>query len=285
MSARFGPAGNGDLFYKEGYKSSVEAPKFLRSIGLDAFEFQCGRGVNIGEQTAKKLGEEARKHDVALSIHAPYYISLASSKDETRENSIRFITQSAEAARHMGAERVIIHPGGTKPYTQEEAFAIATQTLQRTLKELDNLGLEDIRICPETMGKTALLGSLEQILDFCRLDERMIPCIDFGHLNARVMGALQAEKNFEAIFNQIENALGASRLKEIHIHFSKIEYTQGGEKRHLTFDDNLFGPDFEPIIEIIHKKNLSPVVICESAGTQAEDAAKMAEYYKNLQNT
>lgn len=284
MSARFGPAGNGDLFYKMGYKSSIEAPEFLNSIGLNAYEFQCGRGVNIGEQTAKKLGENARKYDVTLSIHAPYYISLASPKVETRENSIRYITESAIAARNMGAERVIIHPGGTKPYTQEEAFSIATETLKRTLVELDNLGLSDIRICPETMGKSALLGSLEQVLDFCLLDERFIPCIDFGHLNARNMGALKEFEDFSAIFDKIENALGASRLREIHIHFSKIEYTQGGERRHLTFEDDIFGPDFEPVIELIAKKSLSPVIICESAGTQADDAVTMAKFYKALQN-
>lgn len=284
MSARFGSAGNGDLFYKMGYKSSIQAPEFLSSIGLNAYEFQCGRGVNIGEQTSIKLGENARAHDVALSIHAPYYISLASPKEETRENSIKYIIESATAARNMGAERVIIHPGGTKPYTQEEAFSIATETLKRTFSELDNLGLSNIRICPETMGKTALLGSLEQILSFCLLDERLIPCIDFGHLNARNMGALQKQQGFNTVFDQIENTLGASRLREIHIHFSKIEYTQGGEKRHLTFEDDVFGPDFEPVIELIVKKNLSPVVICESAGTQAEDAVIMANFYKALQN-
>lgn len=284
MSARFGPAGNGDLFYKKGYKSSFQAPEFLSNIGLNAYEFQCGRGVNITEQTANKLGENARTHNVALSIHAPYYISLASVKEEVRDNSIKYILQSAVAARNMGAERIIIHPGGTGPYSQEEAFSIATVTLKRALNELDNQGLSDIRICPETMGKAALLGSLDQILNFCLLDERFIPCIDFGHLNARDMGALREYQDFTEVFDQIENVLGASRLREIHIHFSKIEYTKGGEKRHLTFEDDIYGPDFEPVIELIVKKGLSPVVICESAGTQADDAVKMATYYKSLKN-
>lgn len=279
MRARFGPAGNGDLFYEKGYKSSKQVPEFLSSIGLDAFEYQCGRGVNIGEKTASEIGENAKLYDIALSIHAPYYISLASSKPEVRENSIRYILESAQAAKYMSATRVIVHPGGMGGLDEGQALELASDTLKRAIRELDRQNLGDIRLCPETMGKASLLGSLEQILQLCLLDERLIPCVDFGHLNARNMGALAEFEDYKAVFDKIEDVLGISRLREMHIHFSKIEFTKGGERRHLTFEDTVYGPSFEPVIEMILRKNAFPVVICESAGTQAEDARSMKTYY------
>ena len=132
------------------------------------------------------------------------------------------------------------------------------------------------------MGKLNQLGDLEEVLTLCTLDERLIPCIDFGHLNARSFGALCQPKGMEPIFEQMEQLLGNERMRSFHAHFSKIEYTQpGGEKRHLTFADTVFGPSFEPLAELLCKKNASPTIICESAGTQAEDALWMKEFYQD----
>ena len=151
--------------------------------------------------------------------------------------------------------------------------------MKRSIIALENEGLGDIHICPETMGKVNQLGTLEEVLALCSIDERLIPCIDFGHLNARDLGVLNSFEAFEDIFIKIKNQLGTERLKSFHSHFSKIEYTTGGEKRHLTFSDNVYGPDFEPVMELCVKYDCSPVFICESAGTQAEDAKQMKDYY------
>ena len=154
--------------------------------------------------------------------------------------------------------------------------------MKLAISALDDEGLSHIRICPETMGKINQLGDLNEVLTLCELDERLLPCIDFGHLNARTLGGLKTFEDFQNIFNEIENRLGISRLKEFHSHFSKIEYTTGGEKRHLTFGDTVYGPNFEPIMELTAKKNCSPTFICESDGTQAEDAKTMQNYYMEL---
>ena len=132
------------------------------------------------------------------------------------------------------------------------------------------------------MGKINQLGTLYEVLELCRLDERLIPCIDFGHLNARSLGGLKQFEDYKKIFIEIENALGLERLRQYHAHFSKIEYTTGGEKRHLTFEDTVFGPNFEPVLELTVQKGCSPTIICESAGTQAEDAKTMKNYYDAL---
>ena len=139
-------------------------------------------------------------------------------------------------------------------------------------------GLKAI-ICPETMGKINQLGTLDEVLELCTLDDEMLPCVDFGHLNARTHGEIKTIDDYSAMLDKIENSLGHDRLSQMHIHFSKIEYTNSGERRHLTFADEIYGPQYEPLCELLAKRNLNCTVICESDGTQAEDASLMKKAY------
>lgn len=282
MKARFGPAGNAESFARQGYKSSLDVPRYLTEMGLNAFEYQCGRGVNIGEEKAIALGAAAKAADIALSLHAPYYISMSSVEEEKRLKSVNYILQSAAAVHAMGGNRIVVHTGSCGKITREQALELAKDTMQKAIACLDANGFSDVHICPETMGKLNQLGDLYEVVALCKLDERLIPCIDFGHLNARTMGGLKSTEDFKAVFDYIEQHLGSDRLRRYHAHFSKIEYTTGGEKRHLTFADTFFGPDFEPVIEWTVRKNCAPTIICESAGTQAEDAYTMKKYYESL---
>lgn len=279
MSAIFGPAGSSEAFSKV-CKSSTQMPEYLAKMGLDAFEYQCGQGVRVSDALGAKLKDEAEKHGITLSLHAPYFISLSSVEPEKRDKSIDYILQSAAAAKKMGAKRIVIHSGSCAKISREEALELAKDTLLRARKAAIEAGFEEIIFCPETMGKFNQLGNLSEVLELCLLDDSFLPTIDFGHLNARTLGQANSREAFEGILSEIENKLGADRLKRFHSHFSKIEYTQnGGEKRHLTFEDELYGPRFEPLMELIAKKNLSPTFICESAGTQDSDALQMKNYY------
>ena len=282
MAAKFGPAGNSDSFSAMGYKHSLDVPEYVEKMGLDAFEYQCGRGVNIGTDKAEALGKLAKEREIALSLHAPYYISMSSVEEDKRLNSINYILQSARAVKAMGGNRIIVHTGSCGKISREEALSLALDTMKKSLDALDSEGLSDIHICPETMGKVNQLGTLDEVMALCSIDERLIPCIDFGHLNARDQGILKAYEDFENIFKTIKNKLGEDRLRSFHSHFSKIEYSKGGEVRHLTFTDEVYGPNFEPVMELCHKYSASPTFICESAGTQAEDAKAMKDYYWGL---
>ena len=282
MSAKFGPAGTSDSFKAMGYKHSLQVPEYVVKMGLDCFEYQCGRGVNIGLDKAKLLGQAAKEKGITLSLHAPYYISMSSVEEEKRLNSVNYILASARAVNAMGGDRIIVHTGSCGKISRGEALELAKDTMRLSLEALDREGLSNIHICPETMGKVNQLGTLDEVLQLCKLDERLIPCIDFGHLNARDLGILKDKSDFEKIFIAIRDNLGTDRLKCFHSHFSKIEYSQGGEKRHLTFEDTVFGPDFEPVMELTAKYGCSPTFICESAGTQAEDAKKMKDYYERV---
>ena len=282
MSAKFGPAGTAESFKAMGYKTSLQVPEYLKKFSLDCFEYQCGRGVNIGEDKARDLGKIAKASNISLSLHAPYYISMSSVEEEKRLNSVNYILASARAVNAMGGDRIVVHTGSCSKISRETALELAKDTMELALNALKEENLSHIHICPETMGKVNQLGTLEEVIELCKIDESLIPCIDFGHLNARDLGILKTVDDFEHIFTEIKNNLGSDRLKVFHSHFSKIEYTTGGEKKHLTFEDTVFGPDFEPVMELTYKYNLSPTFICESAGTQTEDAKQMKDYYINL---
>ena len=284
-SARFGPAGNSDAF-SAAHKSTLDAPKYLAEMGLDHYEYQCGRGVRVSDKLAQAMRAKANEAGITLSVHAPYFISLSSVEPEKRDNSIDYILQTCDAAKRLGAERIVIHSGSCAKMTREEALELAKDTLIRARKQAIEQGFEDIVFCPETMGKVNQLGDLTEVLELCRLDDTFIPTIDFGHLNARTFGGITCKEDYEKMLDEVEDKLGHDRLRIFHSHFSKIMFTvPGGEKKHLTFDENEgYGPDFEPLMELIAKKNLAPTFICESAGTQDKDALTMKKYYINVKS-
>ncbi len=280
MRARFGPAGNSDRFSSV-CKSSLQAPGYLEKMGLDHYEYQCGRGVRVSDAAAEGLKKKACEHNISLSLHAPYFISLSSLEEEKRDKSIDYILQSCGAADRMGAERIVIHSGSCAKLSRADALELAKDTLTRARKAALEQGFGHIIFCPETMGKVNQLGDLNEVLELCRLDDSFLPCVDFGHLNARDFGWIKGRAEYEKILDTIENMLGSDRLKVFHSHFSKIMFTvPGGEKKHLTFDDPRgFGPDYEPLMELVAKKGLAPTFICESAGTQDIDALAMKTHY------
>lgn len=281
-TARFGPAGNSDAFYESGRKATADAPAWLESMGLNAFEYQCGRGVQVGEETARLLAVKSQQHNVQVSVHAPYYISLASEDPVKRENSLRYILDSARAVTWMGGSRIVVHPGGLGGLPRAESALLAVDTLTRAQALLDEQGFSHIHICPETMGKLNQLGDLDEVLLFCMADERFLPCVDFGHLNSRTGGGVNSPEAFAAVLDRIADRLGEERAREMHMHFSKIEYTTAGEKRHLTFEDTEYGPEPAPLMALLAARHWTPTVICESRGTQDSDARVLKVLYDSM---
>jgi len=276
-SAVFGPAGTCNAAAAAGVKSTEKLLEYLASRGVTAFEYQCGRGVNIGQAKAELIGARAKELGIELSLHAPYYISLASAEEEKRDNSIKYILDSARAASWMGATRIVVHPGGLGKLSREDAAALASVTLRRAVEAVRAEGLDTI-ICPEVMGKINQLGDLGEVLGFCAIEPQgMLPCVDFGHLNSRMHGEMSYSDTLDEIFA----ALGEERARLMHIHFSKIEYSKGGEVRHLTFGDEQYGPDPAPLMEELARRGMTPTVICESDGTQTDDALEMQELYRS----
>ena len=279
MKATFGPGGNGDLFYAQGKKATVQAPEWVKGFGLDAYEFEAGNGLTAGEATLRKIGEEAKKHGVLMSLHTPYFISLSGVDPEKRLKSIDYIQKSLWAAELICADTVVIHSGSAAKISREEAMSLSCDTLE---KVIEAVGDTDIRLGIETMGKVNQLGTLDEVIEQCRVDKHYVPVVDFGHINAREQGFFNTVDDYRMIFDKIAKGCGEDVAMNLHCHFSKIEYTGAGEKKHLTFVDDVYGPSFEPLMEAIARDGWAPRIICESDGTQPEDALEMKKYYNSL---
>lgn len=280
---KFGTGGNPNDFYDKKYKASEQMPKYLNEMGLDAYEYECSRGVRISDKKAEEIKNQAMKYNISLSVHSPYYISLSTQEEEKKIKSIKYIIDTMIAAKKMGATKIVVHAGSVMNLDREFAVKSACLLLERAYMEAENVGVSDIIICPETMGKINQLGNTKEIVEMCLVNDSFLPTIDFGHLYSRELGRLNNEYEWEKELSFYIEKLGYERMKHFHAHFSKMEYTlSGGEKRHVTFDDEGYGPDFMPVAKVLKKLKLEPVIICESAGTQSFDALKMKEIYNSI---
>lgn len=279
---KFGPSGAPTRFYDEGHKTTEEMPLWVKQNGLDCFEYSFGRGVNLGEAKAKSIAEAFKKENIEISVHAPYFINLATPEEAKAENSFNYILSSAVVGRIMGANRVVFHPAAQGKETRETAVNRTIARLIELKSIIEERGFTDMKFCPETMGKIAQIGTIEEITHFCTLADFYYPTVDFGHVNAREQGSLKTKEDYIVRLKYMMNLLGYEKVNDMHVHFSKVEYTAKGEKRHLTFEDTIFGPDYKPFIEAIVELNLHPYIVSESAGTQADDAKTMKDYYEFL---
>jgi deoxyribonuclease-4 len=182
----------------------------------------------------------------------------------------------------MGAKRVVLHPGSLGELSRDKAFENIKGNLYKILEILKKKGSK-ISLCPETLGKKNQMGTLDEILDLCLLDESLIPTLDFAHLHALNAGALKKKSDYEKVFDRLFAVLGEERAKNIHIHYSRVEFTvKGGEKKHWTYDDIEYGPEFEPLAECLIEYGVSATIISESRGTMAEDALKAKKIYNRI---
>ena len=276
----FGTAGNPDRFQAEGFKASKDMPLWLKGKGLDAYEYQCGKGVSVGEATARAIGEKAAQAGIVLSLHAPYFVNPANPDPDSQEKTAGYVLAACRVARWMGAGRVVIHTGALQKRTREDALATARESFKMLRRRCDDEGYGDILLCPETMGKINQLGDLEEVLALSVVTHGLLPCVDFGHLYARSLGALEGQEATARMLDRMAEVLGEEKARCFHSHFSMIEFTpKGGEARHLTFDQTDFGPDYRPLCRELARRGWSPTIICESAGTQDIDALTMKEEY------
>ncbi len=279
---KFGPSGNCESFYAEGYKSTEESALFVKKRNLDCFEYSFGRGVRMSEDKAIAIGEAFGKEGVEISVHAPYFINFANPDDEMAAKSYGYVLDSAKMLKLMGGKRVVFHPAAQGKASREEAVALTEERL-KTLRDYVYLNnLQDLMFCPETMGKLAQIGTVEEVVRFCKVDSIYTPCVDFGHINARERGSLQSVEDYKSRLEYMIAELGYERMKHFHVHFSKIMYGAKGEIKHLTFEDSTYGPEFHPLAVALKELALEPYIVSESAGTQAEDAAIMRDIYNSL---
>lgn len=276
---KFGPSGLSEDFKDTGLKTVADAAKWIKSKNLDCFEYSFGRGVNLSTATAESIGQAFNQEQVELSVHAPYFINLATVEEDKALNNIKYIMDSLKMLKVFGGNRCVFHPGSQMKATRDEAMSVLMNAFENLYKIKQDSEYKDLLICPETMGKLGQLGDLEEIIRMSQFGDDVVPCIDFGHLNARTIGSIKTKDDYRRILDRLFEGIGESKAKKIHVHFSKIEYTQKGESKHLTFDDNEFGPDYKPLMELFKEYKMDAYIVSESAGTQTRDALLMKNYY------
>ncbi len=276
---KFGPSGNSIAFANAGFSKSEDSAKWVKDKGLSCFEYSFGRGVSISDEKALQIGQAFKENGVEISVHAPYYINFANPDPEMCEKSYGYVISSARKLKLLGGNRVVFHPASQGKMSREKAVELTVERLKVLRDKIYEQGLDDLIYCPETMGKLGQIGTVEEITEFCKIDKIYTPCVDFGHVNAREFGSLKNKDDYKKRLEYMIAELGFEKMKNFHIHFSKIEYSAKGEVRHLTFEDNHFGPNFEPLAQALKELGLTPYIVCESAGTQDIDALNMQKIY------
>ena len=279
---KFGPSGNSESFYAEGFSHTEEAAAFVKKRGLDCFEYSFGRGVRMSEDKAISIGDAFEAEGVEISAHAPYFINFANPDDEMAAKSYGYVLDTAKALQLMKGKRVVFHPAAQGKATREEAVALTEDRLKILRDYIYLNNMQDMTFCPETMGKLAQIGTVEEIVRFCKVDPIYTPCVDFGHINAREQGSLVTVDDYKSRLEYMIAELGFERMEHFHVHFSKIMYSVKGEVKHLTFADTVYGPEFDPLAVALKALNLKPYIVSESAGMQVEEAEIMKKIYNSL---
>jgi len=273
---RFGPAGVPPMFRLLG-ASTFDTPRLLREEGLDAFEYQAvrwGAKPQVKEADARKLGEEALKNDVRLSMHGSYFINLAGKKEVVEASKQRLLA-AATAADWMGAYVMVFHTGFYGKFEKDYALKTCISALKEVSSQMKALGIK-AKLGPETMGRKFQVGTIDEIIAINREVENTQLVVDWGHLHALHQGTFKTIDDMRKIVEKVEMELGTQTLRSMHCHFSKIEFTHQGEKRHHTLDEKAYGPEFRMLAEVILDFGMHPTMICESPILDV-DARKMKE--------
>jgi len=274
---RFGPAGVPPSF-RFMNATLADIPRLLQKEGLDAFEYEAvrwGKKPQVKKEVAEKLGLAAKENDVWVSLHGSYFINLCGTRAIVEASKQRLIA-CATAAHWMNAHVVVFHPGfyGKKP--PEEAFRLCLAALREVVEILQAQSIKNVKVGPETMGRLYQLGTLDEILSLCESVEQTQLVIDWSHLHARSMGRFRTVEDFRNVVEHVENRLGTEAVENMHCHFTKIEFTDKGERRHRTLEEARYGPSFEMLAKVIAEFRLKPVIISESPVLDL-DAMKMRD--------
>jgi deoxyribonuclease-4 len=250
---RVGPAG-----YPEGSKGPRDAVERAAGRGFSALEVQFVRQAQMSEEKAQEAGARAKQLDVLLSAHAPYYINFNSADRETVEKSHDWVMRTARIAHRLGAVIIVVHAAAYAGRSAEEATAAVVAGVQRCRSAMDEEGVGDVLLGLETMGKRGSWGTVQEIGEVMRKVRGVVPVVDFAHLHARSGGGLRTAEDFSAVLDEVA-AIHRGRL---HCHYSCVEFTEAGERRHLPLSKKQ--PDFALLANALEGRKMELTIISET---------------------
>lgn len=257
---------------------SVGAILRLKELEMGALELGWVQSVRVSEETCALICTTCKDNDFRLSVHAPYFINLNGSSDEW-PNSKKRLMDAAHYGNLAGATDIIFHPGSYFGQPIDEVLERSVRRLRECVDELRAAG-NPVTLRPETMGKIAMLGSLEDTLKMSQAIPGIEPCLDFAHLHARAGdGSMNSKKEWLGVLDSYAQALGDSALRRLHIHMSGIQYGEKGEKEHLPLVESDF--NLTALFEALKERECAGRILCESPEMEA-DALLMVQEWKKI---
>ncbi len=277
LSFRFGTVGS-PIGTPKKPGGSVGSILFSKTIGLDAMELGWVQAVRVSPETCAVINQAASQSDVAVSVHAPYFINL-NADDEEWPKSRKRLMDAALYGNLAGATDIIFHPGSYFERPAADVLKVAIPRLQGCLDELRAAG-NPVTLRPETMGKSAMLGSLEDTVEMARAIPGVLPCIDFAHLHARPGdGSMNSYEEWSTNLEMVGKALGEALLNRLHIHLSGIEYGPKGEKNHLPVAESDL--KLRELFQALHTVHAGGRILCESP-VMEDDALYMKKVWQEV---
>jgi len=257
---------------------SVGAIIHLRTMGLNAFELGWVRSVRVSEKTCGAIKAASEENDIDLSIHAPYFINLNADQEEWPKSRKRLM-DAAHFGNLAGASDIVFHPGSYFGNVPQDVLPIAIDRLKDCVKEIREAG-NPVTLRPEIMGKSAMLGSLEDVLEMSQVIDGVEPCLDFPHLHARTGdGTMNTYDEWINSLESYSSALGWAAMQRLHIHLSGIEYGPKGERKHLPIEESDL--DIDAILQALYDLDCGGRIVCESPILE-EDALQIQNKWKKL---
>jgi len=258
-------------------ETSAEGIRCVKRLGLGAMELEFVHGVKMGGEAAEECRKAAAETGVSLSVHAPYYINLLSVERQKLGLSRHNVMESCRVLEKCGGGKVVFHPGYYGKLDKKKAFELMRAQFEWLHDACKSEGLKKTALAPETTGKHSAFGDLGELLALAK-ETRVSITIDFAHLHARLFGGLQKRADYAAILDSVEGKLGKTALKDLHCHFSGIEFTQKGERRHLPVSSN--SPPFAPLAQELKARKCGGTIICESPLIEEDALALQRQWLK-----
>lgn len=255
---------------------------WLRGLGLNGYEIQCVYGFKVSDVN-KEIYLKEKENGFSFSIHAPYYINLGSLNESVVARSMENMKQGIELAKSIGVNRIIFHPGGGHDNTPEGRKIAIKQLIDAVNKFTSEVDMGGVKLYPEIGGKTASLGSLDEIIEICKNCEYCYPCIDIAHLHAREIGSINCKQDLIERLEKIKAQL-PEKFRHIHFHAYTIEYNDKGEVKHLVHGENMSNgsagkPNLDDFVNVLHEMDIEPWVISEASDSQEIGAKYMCDLY------
>jgi len=260
-----GPAG-----YPAGSKGPLDAVERASASGFGALEFQFVRQARMEEGNARAAGRRAQELGVLLSAHAPYYINFNSPRAETREKSLEWVLKSARICHQLGAWVLVLHAASYSRTDPEECTQAVVGALLECRRRMGEEDIGNVLLGLETMGKKGSWGTIEEVGEAVRLVPGVVPVLDFAHVHARSGGGLRSRRDFERTLD----AVRAFYHGDMHCHFSCIEFTAQGERRHLPLEAR--SPDYAPLVPLLRRHDGRITLISETPPPEEGAAGMLA---------